>query len=773
MLRAALFALCILAAAPLGAQTIPLRNGGFEEGAAGTTPRGWVVRPGVRAELQAEGAAEGRQCVALSLDPDHPQGTFANITQALDAAPWRGKRVRLRAQLRVEPAAAGETGQGQLWLRVDRPEQRRGDFDNMELRPIRSSAWTPAEIVCDVAADARSLILGAMLLKGGGRLWLDAVQLEVLGAAPADPPRPLDARGLGNLVAFARTLGYVRFFHPADAAAAADWERFGREGVRSVESAATTAELALRLEGLFAPLAPGIRFLLPGQLPARPGPPRGAVQAVRWDHHGVGLAKDSIYSSKRVYLDLSNLPADWGRPGRAQVFELGQDLRVTLATVCPVDGERRTLPLAGPARAAAPPSLPPPTGERADPEDRATRLAAVIQAWNVIQHFYPNFDRVAPDRVAPDRVAPDRVAPDRVAVDWPKALETALARTATDASAQAYLLTMRRLLATLQDGHGFVSPTWPTGEGRPGIELTWVGEQLVVCGLEEALKDRLRLGDILVSVDGVAAAALAGQLAPALPASTAHGLRWLQAAGLLQGPPATLELRVQGAQAAPRPVRVERSADWRGSATEPRPQTLVTELQPGICYLDLGRLTRERLPEVLERLAKASAIILDMRGYPVWGAWQELFRHFTDQAMTTPAFRTPMPTRPDRKDMPLRPSSWQILPLAPRIRARLLFLSDARAISQAELLLDFVDHYRLGEIVGGPSAGVDGNVNPFETGGLRISWTGMKVDKHDGRPLNGVGILPTVPVARTLEGIRAGRDEILEKALELATRPGR
>ncbi len=39
--------------------------------------------------------------------------------------------------------------------------------------------------------------------------------------------------------------------------------------------------------------------------------------------------------------------------------------------------------------------------------------------------------------------------------------------------------------------------------------------------------------------------------------------------------------------------------------------------------------------------------------------------------------------------------------------------------------------------------------------------------KHDGSQLQGIGFLPDVYVKRTLEGIRAGRDEFLEKADEI------
>jgi C-terminal processing protease CtpA/Prc len=75
--------------------------------------------------------------------------------------------------------------------------------------------------------------------------------------------------------------------------------------------------------------------------------------------------------------------------------------------------------------------------------------------------------------------------------------------------------------------------------------------------------------------------------------------------------------------------------------------------------------------------------------------------------------------------------------------------------------------HRLGESVGAATAGTNGEVNPFVLpGGFRIAWTGMKVVKHDGSPHHVVGVRATVPVERTLAGVRAGRDEVLEKALE-------
>ena len=71
-------------------------------------------------------------------------------------------------------------------------------------------------------------------------------------------------------------------------------------------------------------------------------------------------------------------------------------------------------------------------------------------------------------------------------------------------------------------------------------------------------------------------------------------------------------------------------------------------------------------------------------------------------------------------------------------------------------------------IVGGPTAGSNGGVNVYVLpGGYRVSYTGQVAVRLDGTRFHGVGVLPTVPVRRTVKAIAEGRDEVLEKALEL------
>ncbi len=100
---------------------------------------------------------------------------------------------------------------------------------------------------------------------------------------------------------------------------------------------------------------------------------------------------------------------------------------------------------------------------------------------------------------------------------------------------------------------------------------------------------------------------------------------------------------------------------------------------------------------------------------------------------------------------------------------KLIFIINGQAISYAESFMGYIEGYKLATIIGQPTAGTNGNINPFSLpGGYKTSWTGMKVLKHDGSQHHGIGILPNIYVERTIQGIKDGRDEFMEKALEIA-----
>jgi C-terminal processing protease CtpA/Prc len=187
-----------------------------------------------------------------------------------------------------------------------------------------------------------------------------------------------------------------------------------------------------------------------------------------------------------------------------------------------------------------------------------------------------------------------------------------------------------------------------------------------------------------------------------------------------------------------------------------------------VFYVDLRRAQMAEITPRINEIAAAPGVVFDLRGYP--RGTHAILTHLTDEPLQSAHWMVPQIVYPDREDLVGydRSGRWNLQPQQPRFTGRIVFLTNGRAISYAESFMGIVEAYRLGEIVGQPTAGTNGNVNPFMLpGGYRVTWTGMRVEKHDGSQHHLVGILPTVPVEQTIAGVSDGRDEYLEKALEI------
>ena len=672
------------------------------------------------------------------------------VIQSFDAADFRGKRIRFRAAVR---AAAGNSGQTQLWLRVDRQAAAGtnppiGFFDNMADRPIKSDKWTYYEIVGDVASDAATINLGLLML-GGGSTWIDDASFETIGNAEVavnEPPRPLSNRGLENVTAFARLMGYVRHFHPSDEAAKIDWESFTISGIRRIENAKNASELAQELKTIFNPVAPTVEIYAgKKKFSAVPESPPSATKAVRWEHYGFGTGNPGVYRSTRIdtQIEKGKLPPDLPPPF---VADLGAGVSARIPLYLPADANG-TLPRV--QRVAAKANETRPTKMQYSANDRATRLADVALAWNVFEHFYPYFDETR--------------------VNWMPVLPEMLKRAAADKDEREFKKTLEIMVSRLRDGHGNVAFGAPTNVFA--APLTWdvIEGKLIITSVAKPL-DGLRAGDAVVSINGQPALQALQEKENYISAATEQWKRFRALQELSRGEKGesvTLEIEPYQNPDQPRKVAIARDTLFY-TVGEKRPDK-VSELAPGVFYLNLDEVTSKDFNDILPKLETAKGIIFDLRGYPKLDDPFGFFSHLSDKPLTSAKFMIPVITVPDHRNMKFQTGGdWQIKPAAPFLKAKKVFITDGRAISYAESVMGIVEYYRLGEIVGAPTAGTNGNINPFALpGGYQIVWTGMKVEKQDGARHHGVGILPTVPVARTRSGAAAGKDEFLEKAIEI------
>jgi len=150
---------------------------------AGTPPGSdWLVggsRPqDYRVELEPKGGRLGTAAALIQGAVAEPRG-FVSLMRHVDAAPYRGGRLRLRAWLKSEDLA----GWAGLWMRVDDLDGSLKvlAFDNMGDRRIEgTTGWRSYDVVLEVPEAADQVYYGA-LVEGRGRLWVDEVTLEPVG----------------------------------------------------------------------------------------------------------------------------------------------------------------------------------------------------------------------------------------------------------------------------------------------------------------------------------------------------------------------------------------------------------------------------------------------------------------------------------------------------------------------------------------------------------------------------------------------------------------
>ena len=219
------------------------------------TPRHWFFHGSATADFafarDTTIAHAGRASVRLTAAAD-PSG-FAGAMTTFPAAPYLGRHVEFSAFLRT----ASLEGQGAaVWARADGARSTVAFVTTQGTRVVGGSKdWTLVSVEMDVPADAVMLFFGAFST-ARGTLWIDDAAVDVssgdgafiedfenperISAVPSQPrpaaavteqmdrnaapspheaPRPLAPRGLDNVVAFTRLAGYVRFFHPSEAAA--------------------------------------------------------------------------------------------------------------------------------------------------------------------------------------------------------------------------------------------------------------------------------------------------------------------------------------------------------------------------------------------------------------------------------------------------------------------------------------------------------------------------------------------------------------------------
>jgi hypothetical protein len=143
-------------------------------------PSGWILSGSNPRDYEIEQDSydpySGYFSVYLTSAVSRPQG-YVTLMQVIKADNYKGERICFSGYVKAKFVSdwAG------LWMRVDDVIGRPLSFDNMNERPIvGNSDWVKYEVVLDVPTNSSEISFG-VLLDGSGQIWIDNLEIKVVG----------------------------------------------------------------------------------------------------------------------------------------------------------------------------------------------------------------------------------------------------------------------------------------------------------------------------------------------------------------------------------------------------------------------------------------------------------------------------------------------------------------------------------------------------------------------------------------------------------------
>jgi C-terminal processing protease CtpA/Prc len=360
---------------------------------------------------------------------------------------------------------------------------------------------------------------------------------------------------------------------------------------------------------------------------------------------------------------------------------------------------------------------------------------------------------------------------------WDNVLEDALAKFSAARDAREYHLAVAEMVSHVNDTHAEVTSPVLTdfwGPATSAIALRPVEGQAVVVRItdESAAQAGISIGDVIVSVDGESTEARLRRISRYIAASTPQALRRDSVNRLLRGADKSIaRVRIAKGAGIERDIQLERRVGFRDATIRPAGEHVFRLLPGNIGYIDLRLLRNHEVDQVFDALKDTDGLVFDMRGYPN-DTRHAVARKLTAKPITLNGglyvrvlFEPGTETRQD-----LTQARTEIEPSARPYRGRSVMLIDDRAQSQSEATAALLRAVHGTVFVGSATAGANGEGTNFSVpGGLSVGLTGYGVVRADGSSVQRVGERPDFEVLPTVAGIRAGRDEVLERAVAYLT----
>ena len=386
--------------------------------------------------------------------------------------------------------------------------------------------------------------------------------------------------------------------------------------------------------------------------------------------------------------------------------------------------------------------------------DDGFRLLALYKYWNIIEYFFP-YKHLTDKK-------------------WDQVLIEYIPTFITAKTELEYELAALKIIGEIHDTHanlweGANKLYYQKGEYYPPFHVRFVENQLIVddyFNLEKMETSGVKVGDIITHIHGKPVSEIMDSLLMFYPASNSAAQWRDMSYDILRSQQNEVDIEYLSANV----VKNEKLTlyqrqelnyyDWFKIKNEKGYQLL----NNNILYLNLALLNETDYPAMEEHLKNVQGVIIDVRNYPnflmysltpYFQTTRKPFARFTNRNIHNPGeFNW---TKNVRISGNRKPFSGKLIVLVNEVTQS---LGEFTAMS-----FKATGH---ATVIGSQTAGADGRIAYFFLpGGLKTSISGRGVYYPNKTETQRIGIVPDIEVKQTLKGIQEGRDELIEKAIEV------
>ncbi len=647
---------------------------------------------------------------------------------------YAGKKITLSGYIKTENVKEGYAG---LWMRID-PSIA---FNNMNENGVTGTTdWTRYEITLDMnPGKTKQIVIGGLLV-GVGKMWIDELTVSIDGKDiketkpiekipfPADLDQEynkgsqitniiLNENTLENLKVLGLIWGFLKYYHPNIAKGEFNWDfelfrflpiflRVENQNSRDDSLVKWIKNLGLFPEGKKIKIKSSVIKLEPD---------------LDWINNSSFSTELKNVLNKVKYSKKNREPYYIGlEPGISNPIFKNENAYSSIKY-----------------------------------PDAGFRLLTLYRYWNIIQYFFPYKNLIEED--------------------WKNVLLEFIPKIINTNDATEYMLVVLELIGRVHDTHANIwgpNKVLDTyfGLNNAPLECVFIDNKLVVKYIydaESGMKSHLEIGDVITTINNKSINEIVKENLIYTPASNYSTQLRNISRNILRTNDSIINIEfVRNDKNEIEKLNTFPLKEINILRMNNKTDTCFKLINKDIAYINNGTLKKDYLPEIWKNIESTKGLIIDIRNYPSDFPIYDMCNYLLPTTKPFAKITTGSIEIPGyfffKKDITVGKKNQNYY------KGKVVILINELTQSSAEF---HTMAYRLHPnaiVLGSTTAGADGNVSQFSLPGrINTMISGIGIYYPDGKETQRIGIIPDIEMKPTIEGIKKGRDELVDKAIEL------